>query len=447
MFRSLAVVAAAAYVGVPAVSRANDATPKTIYAHALKATLMILTPDGRVSATGWVLDRARRLAVTNHHVVADRPYVQAMVARYERGQPVSEWSAYAGKPAIRCRVVDTDPTRDLALLELASLPPDVAELPLAADSPSAGDRVHSIGNPLNCADGLWIYSSGYIRTVLTDTIHYPNQTVHARVVVTQSPINPGDSGGPIVNDAGELVAVTSGHSRNGNAVSYGIEVHEVRAFVADARKWLTAATADEYWTRGVHYLERHRFAAASDDLTAAISRGSKGGEVFRLRAAAFAGQGRTDPAIADLVVALQLNPLDAEAMRQRCRAYLAAGRVADALADAERLCKLTPDDATGWNLANVCYYRQGKFAQALEHVERAIKLNDRDPVLYHNRGLAEFGLARYREAVADHTLALDLSPKYGAALQARGRAYEKLGEAENAKRDLERARELDPKIR
>ena len=35
------------------------------------------------------------------------------------------------------------------------------------------------------------------------------QTVEAMFLETQKPVNPGDSGGPTVNDRGELVAVVS----------------------------------------------------------------------------------------------------------------------------------------------------------------------------------------------------------------------------------------------
>ena len=48
------------------------------------------------------------------------------------------------------------------------------------------------------------------------------------VVETTSPLNPGDSGGPVVNDRGELVAVTEGGSSAAmNTISILIDVSEV----------------------------------------------------------------------------------------------------------------------------------------------------------------------------------------------------------------------------
>src|SRR5207249_1567090 len=59
--------------------------------------------------------------------------------------------------------------------------------------------------------------------------------VDARVVETQSPVNSGDSGGPVVNDQGELVAVVQGHAPDAQArlVSYFIDVSEVKALMAE----------------------------------------------------------------------------------------------------------------------------------------------------------------------------------------------------------------------
>ena len=57
-----------------------------------------------------------------------------------------------------------------------------------------------MGNP-GASDAYWVYTSGAISQVYQKTIRYNTQTVQARVLETQSPINPGDSGGPVVNDA------------------------------------------------------------------------------------------------------------------------------------------------------------------------------------------------------------------------------------------------------
>lgn len=48
---------------------------------------------------------------------------------------------------------------------------------------------------------------------------------------TQSPINPGDSGGPVVNAAGELIGIAQSISPKARLVSYNVDISEVRAFM------------------------------------------------------------------------------------------------------------------------------------------------------------------------------------------------------------------------
>src|SRR5262249_52591585 len=58
----------------------------------------------------------------------------------------------------------------------------------------------------------------------------------AKMLETQSPINPGDSGGPVVNDNLELVGVVSSLDPRSRLVSLCIDVEEVRAFLATFSK-------------------------------------------------------------------------------------------------------------------------------------------------------------------------------------------------------------------
>jgi hypothetical protein len=84
---------------------------------------------------------------------------------------------------------------------------------------------------------LWVYTSGTVRQVVPDRWQAMGGSgvlsCEAWVVLTQSALNPGDSGGPVVNDAGELVAVVSGAGA-GQQNNTCIDVREVRALLASA---------------------------------------------------------------------------------------------------------------------------------------------------------------------------------------------------------------------
>src|SRR5262249_58039293 len=94
---------------------------------------------------------------------------------------------------------------------------------------------------------LWIYAAGAVRQVCRarDGYTWQGETLAkgALVVVTQSPINEGDSGGPVLNDCGELVGVAAAVRWAGPVTSVAIDVSEVKAFVEQARSGAKPRTA------------------------------------------------------------------------------------------------------------------------------------------------------------------------------------------------------------
>jgi hypothetical protein len=137
-------------------------------------------------------------------------------------------------------VVARDSKRDLALLELERVPDRVQPLPLAPASAQPGQNVHTIGNP-GSSGALWIYTFGTVRQVyrkkfLTSAPGESPFEVEAYVLETQCPTNPGDSGGPIVNDQGQLVGITQGADTEARLVSFGIDIAEIKALIKEGPK-------------------------------------------------------------------------------------------------------------------------------------------------------------------------------------------------------------------
>src|SRR5207244_2870107 len=127
--------------------------------------------------------------------------------------------------AIRAQVVATDSLRDLALLELESLPDGIDALALAAQSSRPGDDVHSIGNSgmaKSSAGMLWRYTRGNVRQVYERKIRASDSVEAIQFVETQSPVNLGDSGGPLLNDRGELIGVAMAYDPQERLVSHNV---------------------------------------------------------------------------------------------------------------------------------------------------------------------------------------------------------------------------------
>ncbi len=229
---------------------AQEDVGQKVYKNVLKSTAWILVPKpGTMTAsvgTGTLVDRTQRLVITNYHVVWDKDHLQEHVLvcfpSYRQGELIAERKYYLNQVStgkgIRGRVLATDEIKDLALIQLETVPAAAQPLPLARKGTGPGQRVHSVGNP-GSSDGLWLYTSGMVRQVYRKDWKVKNGDrqfeFRAKVVETSSPTNAGDSGGPLVNDRGELVAVTQGGAANAQLLSFFIDLSEVRAFLMHHR--------------------------------------------------------------------------------------------------------------------------------------------------------------------------------------------------------------------
>lgn len=143
--------------------------------------------SGLLLAPGYVL--------TNNHVVASHEEVLVIM----------------GKREISARVLRRDAERDVALLKLHE---DVAVKPFLVGRrpPVDGDTLYVIGTPLD--EGL---SQSVTRGVLSGT----REMSGLRYYQTDAAVNPGNSGGPVLDEHGELVGlVVSGlRTQSGNSLN------------------------------------------------------------------------------------------------------------------------------------------------------------------------------------------------------------------------------------
>ena len=89
----------------------------------------------------------------------------------------------------------------------------------------------------------------------------------AQTVEANMQTNKGNSGGPVINDRGELVAVVEGHSIDARSVSLYIDVTEVRRFLDDTIELVAPATTALLTKRAENHYKSMRFDAALSDFT------------------------------------------------------------------------------------------------------------------------------------------------------------------------------------
>jgi S1-C subfamily serine protease len=246
------------------LARAESEGGEKVYQRLLRSAVWVISPrgksaDGKIeisSGSGSLLDVKLKLILTNYHVVEDRDAVTVFfpVPQVKSGKShiVAERDYYinlfrTGK-GIRGKVLARSARSDLALIQLETVPHGAVAVQLAADSPSPGQRVHSIGNP-GVTGALWVYTSGRVRQVYHKhwyaKLRDKRLSLDAEVVLTDSPTNPGDSGGPLVDDQMHLIGVTQGGSPPGSAqlVSTFIDVSEVKTLLKKHRIRVNTAPA------------------------------------------------------------------------------------------------------------------------------------------------------------------------------------------------------------
>ena len=107
---------------------------------------------------------------------------------------------------IPATVASSEPAADLALVQLRRLPPKLSVAPLGdSDAVSVGDRCFVIGAPLGVSHTLTV---GHV-----SARRRPQQTLgalhRAELLQIDAAVNPGNSGGPMFNMAGEVVGIVS----------------------------------------------------------------------------------------------------------------------------------------------------------------------------------------------------------------------------------------------
>ena len=107
----------------------------------------------------------------------------------------------------RAVVVATDPSLDIAVLQVESLSPNVA--PAILGNPNAlriGSEAYVVGNPFGLYGSL---SVGVISGLERTFIDPETDERYEGLIQVDAAVNPGSSGGPLVDRAGHVVGIVT----------------------------------------------------------------------------------------------------------------------------------------------------------------------------------------------------------------------------------------------
>ncbi|ODS31608.1 MAG: protease [Candidatus Scalindua rubra] len=196
----------------------------TVYKKASPAVVLVVTNEG--TGSGSILDKEGHL-LTNWHVVQgyDRVYV---VFKPKKGielkkEELLEELLYVAK------VIKVDQMTDLALLKIENPPDNLPTLKRGnIDNVEVAQDVHAIGHP---GGNVWTYTTGTISQIRPKyKFPHDNMIFESKVIQTQTPINPGSSGGPLLNDNAELVGINTFYIK-GDGLNFAVSVDVIKEFL------------------------------------------------------------------------------------------------------------------------------------------------------------------------------------------------------------------------
>jgi serine protease Do len=191
-------------------------TPKDIVQQSTDAIVRIEAGGDKVG-TGFILDKTG-LVATNLHVVAGSTEIKVKLHDNTQYQVL--------------QVAGIDPGRDLAVLRIQPTKP-LTTLRLGdSDLMSAGDQVIAIGNPLGVFD--YSVSSGLVSQVRAVCSAAEEKCPPGGLTLLQisAPISQGSSGGPLFNQFGEVVGVTTLIVAQGQSINFAVPGNYLKPMVA-----------------------------------------------------------------------------------------------------------------------------------------------------------------------------------------------------------------------
>ncbi|PTM01863.1 MAG: deoxyribonuclease HsdR, partial [Bacteroidetes bacterium] len=144
----------------------------------------------------------------------------------------------------KATIVGTDPTTDIALLKIAD---EVAELPYLSfsnsDNIKVGEWVLAVGNPFNLTSTV---TAGIVSAKARNIGIINERAAIESFIQTDAAVNPGNSGGALVNTRGELVGINSAistHTGSFEGYSFAVPSNLASKVVRDLKEYGTVQRA------------------------------------------------------------------------------------------------------------------------------------------------------------------------------------------------------------
>jgi S1-C subfamily serine protease len=209
-------------LGRPIGNGPTDLSLTELFAKVEKSVVQITSSNSRSSyldrftsnskvGSGFVYDNNGHI-ITNYHVVTDSRNIDVTLM---------DGNIYPAK------LMGSDPFTDIAVLYVQDLP-KYTLLPLPLGNSSAvevGEQIGAIGNPFGLSGSMTAGIVSGLGRLLSSSPNQPYQYFIPSIIQIDAPLNPGNSGGPLLNMDGEVIGINSAiFSSTGEFSSIGFAV-------------------------------------------------------------------------------------------------------------------------------------------------------------------------------------------------------------------------------
>lgn len=192
--------------------RSEEFTNVTVYERINPAIVLVEAQikDGISSGTGCVINKSG-IVLTSSHVVDKATYIEVTTSKGE---------------TYKAELIKNDTeTGDLAILKINPVKPLQAVIKFGDSSlVKVGQKVLAIGNPFGF--------NGTLTTGIVSRIDYERNKIQ-----TDAAINPGSSGGPILNANGEVIGISQSifnpdNNKSNIGIGFAVPANEVKKIVS-----------------------------------------------------------------------------------------------------------------------------------------------------------------------------------------------------------------------
>jgi S1-C subfamily serine protease len=173
--------------------------------------------NAKSTGSGFVIEQSgKKYIVTNAHVIEGALDLEKNISAYS-----------FDRKEYKMKLVGADSYYDIAVLEFNDTPDEsIIPLNISKENYRIGQAVYAIGNPL----------SFFPYTVTQGIISAKNRSgmnAKSGYLQTTAMLSPGNSGGPLINDKGELLGVNTLGSAKAQQLNFSLESKVVERIVSD----------------------------------------------------------------------------------------------------------------------------------------------------------------------------------------------------------------------